>query len=122
MRTHDVADHAHVANSPRRRPRADHAHLANHSPDVDHADDPYCANAHPTTPTTPRSSVTTPVLTVADPSLSVAGRGGTVGLGTNVSTTDTNDRVTVNITGPAEVRDDHQRSSMVRRSGEITSP
>jgi hypothetical protein len=43
--------------------------------------------------------VTTPVLTVADPTLSVRGRGGTVGLGTNVSTTDTNDRVTVNIRG-----------------------
>ena len=43
--------------------------------------------------------MTTPVLTVADPTLSVGGRGGTVGLGVNVSTTDTNDRVTMNITG-----------------------
>jgi hypothetical protein len=43
--------------------------------------------------------VTRPVLAVADPSLWVAGRGGTVGLRTNVTTTDTNDRVTMNITG-----------------------
>ncbi|MBR1132241.1 heparin lyase I family protein [Bradyrhizobium iriomotense] len=50
-----------------------------------------------TTPTTP--SVTKPVLTVADNSLWVAGRGGTVDLGTKVSTTDSNDRVTVHITG-----------------------
>ncbi|WLA67656.1 hypothetical protein [Bradyrhizobium diazoefficiens] len=51
------------------------------------------------TPTTPTSSVTRPVLAVADSSLWVAGRGGTVDLGTKVSTTDTNDRVTVNIAG-----------------------
>lgn len=53
----------------------------------------------PTTPTTPGSSETTPVLTVANPALSVRGRGGSVDLGVNVSTTDRNDRVTVNITG-----------------------
>ncbi|WOH67865.1 heparin lyase I family protein [Bradyrhizobium sp. BWA-3-5] len=53
----------------------------------------------PTTQTTPTSSVTTPVLTVANPALSVMGRGGTVGLGVNVSTTNTNERVTVNGTG-----------------------
>jgi hypothetical protein len=51
----------------------------------------------PTTPTTP--SATKPVLTIADHSLSVAGRGGTVDLGTKVTTTDSNDVVTVNITG-----------------------
>lgn len=51
----------------------------------------------PTTPTTP--SVTRPVLTIADNSLSVAGRGGTIDLGTKVTTTDSNDVVTVNITG-----------------------
>lgn len=54
----------------------------------------------PTTPTTPpTSSVTKPVLTIADNSLWVAGRGGTVDLGTKVTTTDSNDLVTVNITG-----------------------
>nr|WP_051390220.1 hypothetical protein [Bradyrhizobium sp. Ec3.3] len=47
--------------------------------------------------TTPSS--TKPVLTIADHSLSVAGRGGTVDLGTKVTTTDSNDVVTVNITG-----------------------
>ncbi|MBR0753291.1 heparin lyase I family protein [Bradyrhizobium jicamae] len=52
-----------------------------------------------TTPTTPTSSVTKPVLTIADNTLWVAGRGGTVDLGTQVSTTDSNDRVTVSITG-----------------------
>jgi hypothetical protein len=52
----------------------------------------------PTTPTTP-SSVTKPVLTIADDSLWVAGRGGKVDLGTKVTTTDANDVVTVNITG-----------------------
>ncbi|MCP3459283.1 heparin lyase I family protein [Bradyrhizobium sp. CCGUVB23] len=51
----------------------------------------------PSTPTTPSS--TKPVLTIADHSLSVAGRGGTVDLGTKVTTTDSNDVVTVNITG-----------------------
>lgn len=50
-----------------------------------------------TTPTTP--SATKPVLTIADNSLSVAGRGGTVDLGTKVTTTDSNDVVTVNIAG-----------------------
>ncbi|WP_194462876.1 hypothetical protein [Bradyrhizobium sp. CCBAU 53340] len=54
----------------------------------------------PTTPTTPPPpAVATPVLTVADASLWVAGRGGTVDLGTKVTTTDSNDAVTVNITG-----------------------
>ncbi|WP_246738453.1 heparin lyase I family protein [Bradyrhizobium sp. CCBAU 051011] len=53
----------------------------------------------PTTPTTPTSSVTRPVLTIADNTLAVRGRGGTVDLGTRVTTTDTNDRVTVNVTG-----------------------
>jgi hypothetical protein len=53
----------------------------------------------PTTTTTPRSSVTAPVLSVADPTLSVAGRGGAVGLGVNVSTTDPNDSVSVSIRG-----------------------
>jgi hypothetical protein len=43
--------------------------------------------------------VTRPVLTVADHTLSVTGRGGKVGLGARVTTTDRNDRVTVNITG-----------------------
>jgi hypothetical protein len=51
----------------------------------------------PTSPSTP--SATKPVLTVADNSLWVAGRGGTVDLGTKVTTTDSNDQVTVNITG-----------------------
>jgi hypothetical protein len=50
-----------------------------------------------TTPSTP--SVTKPVLTVADPTLTVTGRGGTVDLGAKVTTTDSNDLVTVNITG-----------------------
>ena len=50
-----------------------------------------------TTPSTP--VVTKPVLTIADNTLWVAGRGGTVDLGANVTTTDSNDRVTVNITG-----------------------
>ncbi|MGY3502971.1 heparin lyase I family protein [Bradyrhizobium sp. USDA 4471] len=60
----------------------------------------------PTTPTTPSSpttpstpSSTTPVLTIANNSLTVAGRGGTVDLGAKVTTTDSNDLVTVNITG-----------------------
>ena len=54
----------------------------------------------PTTPTTPPTpSATKPVLTIADSSLWVAGRGGTVDLGTKVTTTDSNDVVTVNITG-----------------------
>lgn len=54
----------------------------------------------PTTPTTPTTpSVTKPVLTIADNSLWVAGRGGTVDLGTKVTTTDSNDRVSVNISG-----------------------
>ncbi|WOH56091.1 heparin lyase I family protein [Bradyrhizobium sp. BWC-3-1] len=54
----------------------------------------------PTTPTTPPTpSATKPVLTVADHSLWVAGRGGKVDLGTKVTTTDSNDHVTVNITG-----------------------
>lgn len=53
----------------------------------------------PTTPTAPTSSVTRPVLTVADDSLWVAGRGGTVDLGTKVTTTDSNDRVALHITG-----------------------
>ncbi|MBR0973085.1 family 16 glycosylhydrolase [Bradyrhizobium japonicum] len=51
----------------------------------------------PTSPSTP--SATTPVLTIADNSLWVAGRGGTVDLGAKVTTTDANDLVTVNITG-----------------------
>ncbi|WP_164987706.1 family 16 glycosylhydrolase [Bradyrhizobium betae] len=55
--------------------------------------------ATPTTPTPPTPSVTKPVLTIADNSLWVAGRGGTVDLGTKVTTTDSNDLVTVNITG-----------------------
>ena len=50
-----------------------------------------------TSPSTPSSIA--PVLTVADSTLSVSGRGGTVGLGVNVTTTDPNDAVTVNITG-----------------------
>jgi hypothetical protein len=48
-------------------------------------------------PTSP--SVTKPVLTIADNTLWVAGRGGTVDLGVNVTTPDPNDLVTVNITG-----------------------
>lgn len=43
--------------------------------------------------------MTTPVFTVADPTLSVRGRGGSVGLGVNVSTTDPNDRLSVRVTG-----------------------
>ncbi|MFK4722758.1 hypothetical protein ABIE89_003858 [Bradyrhizobium niftali] len=53
----------------------------------------------PTTPTPPTPSATKPVLTVADHSLWVAGRGGSVDLGTTVTTTDSNDVVTLNITG-----------------------
>ena len=53
----------------------------------------------PTTPTAPTPSATQPVLTVADHSLWVAGRGGSVDLGTTVTTTDSNDVVTLNITG-----------------------
>ncbi|MDN5001398.1 family 16 glycosylhydrolase [Bradyrhizobium sp. GCM10027634] len=45
------------------------------------------------------STATTPVLTIVNNSLWVAGRGGTVDLGTKVTTTDSNDLVTVNITG-----------------------
>jgi hypothetical protein len=45
------------------------------------------------------TSVTKPVLTIADNTLWVAGRGGTVDLGVNVTTPDPNDLVTVNITG-----------------------
>ena len=43
--------------------------------------------------------MTKPVLTIADNTLWVAGRGGSVDLGTKVTTTDANDVVTVNITG-----------------------
>ncbi|UWU73924.1 hypothetical protein N2603_28125 [Bradyrhizobium huanghuaihaiense] len=57
----------------------------------------------PTTPTSPTPpstpSVISPVLTIADDSLWVAGRGGTVDLGTKVTTTDSNDRVALHITG-----------------------
>ena len=53
----------------------------------------------PTAPTTPTPAVVKPVLTIADDALWVAGRGGTVDLGTKVTTTDSNDVVTVNITG-----------------------
>jgi hypothetical protein len=61
--------------------------------------DPTSSTA-PTSPTSPTApSAIAPVLTVADPSLWVAGRGGTVDLGVNVTTTDPNDRVSVNITG-----------------------
>ncbi|MGY4615488.1 hypothetical protein ACVWZ4_000715 [Bradyrhizobium sp. USDA 4472] len=49
------------------------------------------------TPSTP--SATKPILTIADSSLAVAGRGGKVDLGTKVTTTDSNDHVTVNISG-----------------------
>lgn len=52
-----------------------------------------------TAPTSPTSSVAKPDLTINDNSLSVAGRGGHVDLGTKVTTTDANDVVTVNITG-----------------------
>jgi hypothetical protein len=64
--------------------------------------------AAPTTPpvttppvTTPplASDPTAPVLSVADDSLSVYGRGGTVGLGLNVKSSDTNDAVSVEIKG-----------------------
>jgi hypothetical protein len=59
------------------------------------------APANPTTPTAPTtpSSVTKPVVTVADNSLSVAGRGDHVDLGTTVTTTDSNDSVSLNIRG-----------------------
>jgi hypothetical protein len=54
----------------------------------------------PTSPTSLSSpSLTTPVLTIADSTLWVAGGGGTVDLGVNVTTSDLNDLVTVNITG-----------------------
>jgi hypothetical protein len=43
--------------------------------------------------------VAKPALTIADHTLSVAGRDGKVGLGARVTTTDHNDRVSVNITG-----------------------
>lgn len=55
------------------------------------------APTNPITPTTPSS--TAPVLTIADPTLKVNGGGGTVDLGVEVTTTDPNDVVTVNITG-----------------------
>src|SRR5262249_43562596 len=50
-------------------------------------------------PTTPTPSVTTPVLTIADNSLWVNGRGGKVDLGVNVTTPDPDDAATVKITG-----------------------
>ncbi|MES5481926.1 hypothetical protein QMZ05_04150, partial [Bradyrhizobium sp. INPA03-11B] len=50
------------------------------------------------TPSNPTPSVA-PVLSIADTSLSVAGRGGTVDLGVSVKTADPNDAVSVNITG-----------------------
>ncbi|MFD2058423.1 family 16 glycosylhydrolase [Mesorhizobium calcicola] len=58
----------------------------------------------PTTPTSPTTSPTTPssiapVLTIADPTLTVNGLGGTIDLGVKVTTTDLNDVVTVNVTG-----------------------
>ncbi|MBR0696592.1 hypothetical protein [Bradyrhizobium lablabi] len=54
----------------------------------------------PTPPTSPSSpSVTTPVLAIADKSLSVTKGGGTVDLGVKVTTSDSNDVVTVNIRG-----------------------
>ncbi len=53
----------------------------------------------PTPPPTTSTAVAEPVLTIADPTLSVAGRGGKVDLGANVTTTDPNDVVTVNIAG-----------------------
>ncbi|WP_439392924.1 heparin lyase I family protein [Bradyrhizobium sp. PMVTL-01] len=60
----------------------------------------------PTSPTAPVSgggtntpSATEPALTIADNSLWVAGRGGTVDLGTTVTPTDSNDRVALHITG-----------------------
>jgi beta-glucanase (GH16 family) len=52
----------------------------------------------PTTPTTPASSVATPVLSVADHSLSVSANGA-IDLGLGVKTSDPNDSVTVNIKG-----------------------
>ncbi|TJV07441.1 MAG: glycoside hydrolase family 16 protein [Mesorhizobium sp.] len=55
------------------------------------------APTNPITPTTPSS--TAPVLTIADSTLKVNGGGGTVDLGVEVTTTDPNDVVTVNITG-----------------------
>jgi beta-glucanase (GH16 family) len=50
------------------------------------------------TPVTPEPS-TAPTLSIADNTLWVAGRGGTVDLGVGVTTTDSNDAVTVNIKG-----------------------
>ena len=50
-------------------------------------------------PSSTTSGSIAPVLTVADPALSVNGRGGTVNLGGNVTTTDPNEVVTVNIQG-----------------------
>lgn len=55
------------------------------------------APTNPITPTTPSSIA--PVLTIADSTLKVNGGGGTVDLGVEVTTTDPNDVVTVNITG-----------------------
>ncbi|MCA0046340.1 glycoside hydrolase family 16 protein [Mesorhizobium sp. B283B1A] len=55
------------------------------------------APTNPITPTAPSSIA--PVLTIADPTLKVNGGGGTVDLGVEVTTTDPNDVVTVNITG-----------------------
>ncbi|HEX8029748.1 MAG TPA: glycoside hydrolase family 16 protein, partial [Vicinamibacterales bacterium] len=52
----------------------------------------------PSTPGNPTAPVK-PVLAIADTSLSVNGRGGTVDLGVKVTTTDPNDAVTVNIRG-----------------------
>ncbi|WP_051442728.1 glycoside hydrolase family 16 protein [Mesorhizobium sp. WSM3626] len=79
------------------------------------------SSAAPTTPVTPPSTATTtppstatttppstatttprsiaPILTVADPTLDVNGLGGRVDLGVQVTTTDPNDVVTVNVTG-----------------------
>ena len=74
------------------------------------------------TVTDPTSYVTRPVLAVADHTLSVTGRGGKVGLGTRVTTTDHNDRVTREHHGPAERTRRSPTSSMARRSREITSP
>lgn len=66
--------------------------------------DPAAATTPPvTTPpvTTPpvASDPTAPVLSVADDSLSVYGHGGTVGLGLNIKSSDTNDAVSVEIKG-----------------------
>ncbi|SIO34856.1 Polysaccharide lyase [Bradyrhizobium erythrophlei] len=58
---------------------------------------PSAPSTPPSTPSTPSSIA--PVLTVADSTLSVAGDGGKVDLGVNVTTTDPNDAVTVNIAG-----------------------